>query len=195
MIELPFQIEEKRGKTIEICIAGNCQIWTKFLALILSQLYLTIQIGILKLKNSQVEAALGDYGVVHPRSTRVRLVIMAILMDENHKEIILQNVSDPIACNQISSEPVILKTSIDRDDAIGGSELWIIGKSLFTSGLFPVVFKSWFLGKHFRHIRVVFQEKDADGNCRWEAEADVNKVYLASVSHFWPYSTFSTIVT
>ena len=113
-----------------------------FLALILSQLYLTIQIGILKLKNSQVEAALGDYGVVHPRSTRVRLVIMAILMDENHKEIILQNVSDPIACNQISSEPVILKTSIDRDDAIGGSELWIIGKSLFTSGLFPVVFKS-----------------------------------------------------
>lgn len=138
VIELPFQIEEKRGKTIEICIAG-----------------------ILKLKNSQVEAALGDYGVVHPRSTRVRLVIMAILMDENHKEIILQNVSDPIACNQISSEPVILKTSIDRDDAIGGSELWIIGK-------------------HFRHIRVVFQEKDADGNCRWEAEADVNKVYLAS---------------
>ena len=98
----------------------------------------TIQKGILKLKNSQVEAALGDYGVVHPRSTRVRLVIMAILMDENHKEIILQNVSDPIACNQISSEPVILKTSIDRDYAIGGSELWIIGKSLFTSGLFPV---------------------------------------------------------
>ena len=38
-----------------------------------------------------------------------------------------------------------------------------------------------FSGKHFRHIRVVFQEKDADGNCRWEAEADVNKVYLASV--------------
>ena len=108
----------------------------------LEPLYLTIQIGILKLKNSQVEAALGDYGVVHPRSTRVRLVIMAILMDENHKEIILQNVSDPIACNQISSEPVILKTSIDRDDAIGGSELWIIGKSLFTSGLLPVAFNS-----------------------------------------------------
>ena len=37
VIELPFQIEEKRGKTIEICIAGNCQIfrfrfrfWTPF---------------------------------------------------------------------------------------------------------------------------------------------------------------------
>ena len=133
------------------------------------------------MKNSQVEAALGDYGVVHPRSTRVRLVIMAILMDENHKEIILQNVSDPIACNQISSEPVILKTSIDRDNAIGGSELWIIGMFLSTSGQLPVIS---FLGKHFRHIRVVFQEKDADGNCRWEAEADVNKVYLASVSHF-----------
>ena len=58
---------------------------------------------------------------------------MAILMDENHKEMILQNVSDPIACNQISSEPVILKTSIDRDNAVGGSELWIIGKSLLVS--------------------------------------------------------------
>ena len=41
--------------------------------------------------------------------------------------------------------------------------------------------KKNYSGKHFRHIRVVFQEKDADGNCRWEAEADVNKVYLASV--------------
>ena len=94
------------------------------------------------MKNSQVEAALGDYGVVHPRSTRVRLVIMAILMDENHKEIILQNISDPIACNQISSEPVILKTSIDRDNAMGGSELWIIGKSLSISGQLPIFFRS-----------------------------------------------------
>ena len=68
----------------------------------------------------------------------MRLVIMAILMDENHKEIILQNVSDPIACNQISSEPVILKTSIDRDNAIGGSELWIIGKL----PVLPVHFRS-----------------------------------------------------
>lgn len=70
---------------------------------------------------------------------------MAILMDENHKEIILQNVSDPIACNQISSEPVILKTSIDRDDAIGGSELWIIGKSTYSQ---PVYFR-WFLNLDF----------------------------------------------
>ena len=104
------------------------------------------------MKNSQVEAALGDYGVVHPRSTRVRLVIMAILMDENYKEIILQNVSDPIACNQISSEPVILKTSIDRDNAFGGSELWIIGKSLSKSGPLPVGFRfaSGSLPVHFR---------------------------------------------
>ena len=114
---------------------------------------MTIFEGILKLKNSQVEAALGDYGVVHPRSTRVRLVIMAILMDENHKEIILQNVSDPIACNQISSEPVILKTSIDRDNAIGGSELWIIGKL----PVLPVHFRptSGPILVHFRWERLV----------------------------------------
>ena len=56
--------------------------------------------GILKLKNSQVEASLGDYGVVHPRSTRVRLVIMGILIDEIHKDIIIQNISEPIACSK-----------------------------------------------------------------------------------------------
>ena len=59
--------------------------------------------GILKLKNSQVEASLGDYGVVHPRSTRVRLVIMAILMDEIQKEVVIQNISDPIACSKLYS--------------------------------------------------------------------------------------------
>ena len=59
--------------------------------------------GILKLKNSQVEASLGDYGVVHPRSTRVRLVIMGILIDEIHKDIIIQNISEPIACSSMTS--------------------------------------------------------------------------------------------
>ena len=56
--------------------------------------------GILKLKNSQVEASLGDFGVVHPRSTRVRLVIMAILNDELHKDIVIQNICETIACSK-----------------------------------------------------------------------------------------------
>lgn len=122
-IEIPIQIDDRKSKTIEISIAG-----------------------ILKLKNSQVEASLGDFGVVHPRSTRVRLVIMAILNDEMHKDIVIQNICDTIACSeliciylcdlllfsclpdQISSEPVISKISLEEGTVNGGQELWIIGK-------------------------------------------------------------------
>jgi len=136
-IEIPIQIDDRKSKTVEISIAG-----------------------ILKLKNSQVEASLGDFGAVHPRSTRVRLVIMAILNDEVHKDIVIQNICETIACNQISSEPVISKISLDEGTVNGGQELWIIGK-------------------HFRHIRVVFSERVNDQTV-WEAEADVNKAYLAS---------------
>ena len=105
--------------------------------------------GILKLKNSQVEASLGDFGVVHPRSTRVRLVIMAILNDEQHKDIVIQNICETIACSeytffvtnlslfsnsdQISSEPVISKISIEEACVTGGQELWVIGKKINSS--------------------------------------------------------------
>ena len=80
-----FKLKKKEEKLLRY---ASQEIVNQIFGSNLEPLYLTIQIGILKLKNSQVEAALGDYGVVHPRSTRVRLVIMAILMDENHKEII-----------------------------------------------------------------------------------------------------------
>ena len=57
-------------------------------------------IGILKLKNATVEAALGP-SFFTPRSTRVRLGFMAILENpEDSTPIILQDISVPIGCSK-----------------------------------------------------------------------------------------------
>ena len=47
---------------------------------------------------------MGDFGVVHPRSTRVRLVIMAILNDEIHKDVVVQTICETIACSKLLAE-------------------------------------------------------------------------------------------
>ena len=48
------------------------------------------------------------------------------------------------------------------------------------------------LGKHFRHIRVVFTEKVNDQPV-WEVEADVNKAYLASVRFFELFKVYTYV--
>ena len=57
-------------------------------------------VGILKLKNSTVEANLGPTYFT-PRSTRVRLCFMVILKDdETDRQIFLQELSLPISCSK-----------------------------------------------------------------------------------------------
>lgn len=56
-------------------------------------------IGILKLKNSTVEAALGPTYFT-PRSTRVRVCFMALLRDTEDNQITLQDISHPIGCSK-----------------------------------------------------------------------------------------------
>ncbi|CAG5076942.1 Oidioi.mRNA.OKI2018_I69.PAR.g8593.t1.cds [Oikopleura dioica] len=115
-------------------------------------------VGILKLKNSTVEAAFG--ATFFTPSTKVRIAFMVQLPDRSVNNII-QVLSDPICCNQISSDPVVMRSSIDKAPATGNVELWLIGK-------------------HFRHLKVFFQELGSDGKVVWKAEATVNKSFLAA---------------
>ena len=66
--------------------------------------------------------------------------------------------------DQISSDPVVMRSSIDKAPATGNVELWLIGK-------------------HFRHLKVFFQELGSDGKVVWKAEATVNKSFLAAVNY------------
>ncbi|CBY42509.1 unnamed protein product, partial [Oikopleura dioica] len=115
-------------------------------------------VGILKLKNSTVESAFG--ASFFTQSTKVRMAFMVYLPDRSLNNII-QILSDPICCNQISSDPVIMKASINSAPATGNVELWLIGK-------------------HFRHLKVYFQHLSPEGKIIWKTEATVNKSFLAA---------------
>ena len=70
-------------------------------------------VGILKLKNSTVEANLGPTYFT-PRSTRVRLCFMLILKDnDSDRQIFLQELSLPISCSKL---PPTLKWVFDLGD-------------------------------------------------------------------------------
>ncbi|KAM5138498.1 nuclear factor of activated T-cells 5 isoform 6-T7 [Mantella aurantiaca] len=111
-------------------------------------------VGILKLRNADVEARIGIAGS-KKKSTRARLVFRVNIPRKDGSALILQTPSSPILCTQPAGVPEILKKSLHSCSVKGEEEVFLVGKN-FLKG-----------------AKVVFQENIADDNS-WKAEAEID---------------------
>ncbi|KAM4618977.1 nuclear factor of activated T-cells 5a [Polymixia lowei] len=111
-------------------------------------------VGILKLRNADVEARIGVAGS-KKKSTRARLAFRVNIPQTDGSVLILQMPSSPILCTQPAGVPEILKKSLHSCSVRGGEEVFIIGKN-FLKG-----------------TKVIFQENVADDSS-WQAEAKID---------------------
>ncbi|XP_058502511.1 nuclear factor of activated T-cells 5a isoform X2 [Solea solea] len=111
-------------------------------------------VGILKLRNADVEARIGVAGS-KKKSTRARLAFRVVIPQSDGSNLTLQVPSSPILCTQPAGVPEILRKSLHSCSVRGGEEVFIIGKN-FLKG-----------------TKVVFQENIADDNS-WQAEAKID---------------------
>eukprot|EP00079_Xenopus_tropicalis_P015674 XP_004913671.1 PREDICTED: nuclear factor of activated T-cells 5 isoform X3 [Xenopus tropicalis] len=111
-------------------------------------------VGILKLRNADVEARIGVAGS-KKKSTRARLVFRVNITRSDGSILTLQTPSSPILCTQPAGVPEILKKSLHSCSVKGEEEVFLIGKN-FLKG-----------------AKVVFQENIADDNS-WKAEAEID---------------------
>nr|ANT46067.1 NFAT5a2 [Salmo salar] len=111
-------------------------------------------VGILKLRNADVEARIGVAGS-KKKSTRARLAFRVNIPQPDGSVLTLQTTSSPILCTQPAGVPEILKKSLHSCSVRGGEELFIIGKN-FLKG-----------------TKVIFQENPADDDS-WQAEAEID---------------------
>ncbi|XP_061825143.1 nuclear factor of activated T-cells 5a isoform X1 [Nerophis lumbriciformis] len=111
-------------------------------------------VGILKLRNADVEARIGVAGS-KKKSTRARLAFRVNIPQTDGSILTLQVPSSPILCTQPAGVPEILKKSLHCCSARGGEEVFIIGKN-FLKG-----------------TKVIFQENIGDDSS-WRAEAKID---------------------
>lgn len=111
-------------------------------------------VGILKLRNADVEARIGVAGS-KKKSTRARLVFRVNIPRADGSVLTLQAPSSPILCTQPAGIPEILKKSLHSCSVRGGEEVFIIGKN-FLKG-----------------TKVIFQENVSDEKS-WRAEAEID---------------------
>uniref|UniRef100_A0A8C6K2I5 Nuclear factor of activated T-cells 5 n=1 Tax=Melopsittacus undulatus TaxID=13146 RepID=A0A8C6K2I5_MELUD len=111
-------------------------------------------VGILKLRNADVEARIGIAGS-KKKSTRARLVFRVNITRKDGSTLTLQTPSCPILCTQPAGVPEILKKSLHSCSVKGEEEVFLIGKN-FLKG-----------------TKVIFQENVSDDNS-WKAEAEID---------------------
>ncbi|XP_059392519.1 nuclear factor of activated T-cells 5-like isoform X1 [Carassius carassius] len=111
-------------------------------------------VGILKLRNADVEARIGVAGS-KKKSTRARLAFRVNIPRPDGSVLTLQALSSPILCTQPAGVPEILKKSLHSGSVTGGEEVFIIGKN-FLKG-----------------TKVLFQENSTDES-GWQAEAEID---------------------
>ncbi|KAK3558436.1 hypothetical protein QTP86_018043 [Hemibagrus guttatus] len=111
-------------------------------------------VGILKLRNADVEARIGVAGS-KKKSTRARLAFRVNIPRPDGSVLTLQTLSSPILCTQPAGVPEILKKSLHKCSVTGGEEVFIIGKN-FLKG-----------------TKVIFQEISTDDG-PWQAEAEID---------------------
>ncbi|XP_041123371.1 nuclear factor of activated T-cells 5-like isoform X2 [Polyodon spathula] len=111
-------------------------------------------VGILKLRNADVEARIGVAGS-KKKSTRARLVFRVSISRPDGSILTLQTPSSPILCTQPAGAPEILKKSLHSCSVMGGEEVFLIGKN-FLKG-----------------TKVIFQENVSDDNS-WKGEAEID---------------------
>uniref|UniRef100_A0A8C6S981 Nuclear factor of activated T cells 5a n=1 Tax=Neogobius melanostomus TaxID=47308 RepID=A0A8C6S981_9GOBI len=111
-------------------------------------------VGILKLRNADVEARIGVAGS-KKKSTRARLAFRVNIPQPDGSVLTLQVPSSAILCTQPAGVPEILKKSLHTCSVKGGEEVFIIGKN-FLKG-----------------TKVIFQENITDENS-WQAEGKID---------------------
>ncbi|XP_063168838.1 nuclear factor of activated T-cells 5 isoform X2 [Candoia aspera] len=111
-------------------------------------------VGILKLRNADVEARIGVAGS-KKKSTRARLVFRVNIPRKDGSALTLQAPSSPILCTQPAGVPEILKKSLHSCSVKGEEEVFLIGKN-FLKG-----------------TKVIFQENISDESS-WKAEAEID---------------------
>ncbi|TTK78902.1 Nuclear factor of activated T-cells 5 [Bagarius yarrelli] len=111
-------------------------------------------VGILKLRNADVEARIGVDGS-KKKSTRARLVFRVNIPRSDGSMLTLQTPSSSILCTQPAGLPEILRKSLHSCSVQGGEEMFIIGKN-FLKG-----------------TKVIFQENVSDEKS-WKAEAEID---------------------
>uniref|UniRef100_A0A9J8CU69 Nuclear factor of activated T-cells 5 n=1 Tax=Cyprinus carpio carpio TaxID=630221 RepID=A0A9J8CU69_CYPCA len=111
-------------------------------------------VGILKLRNADVEARIGVAGS-KKKSTRARLAFRVNIPRADGSVLTLQALSSPILCTQPAGVPEILKKSLHSCSVAGGEEVFIIGKN-FLKG-----------------TKVIFQENSTEES-GWQAEAEID---------------------
>uniref|UniRef100_A0A3Q1G8M0 Nuclear factor of activated T-cells 5 n=1 Tax=Acanthochromis polyacanthus TaxID=80966 RepID=A0A3Q1G8M0_9TELE len=111
-------------------------------------------VGILKLRNADVEARIGVAGS-KKKSTRARLVFRVNIPRPDGSVLTLQTPSSPILCTQPAGVPEILKKSLHSCSVRGGEEVFIIGKNFL------------------KDTKVVFHENVSDEKS-WKAEAEID---------------------
>ncbi|XP_076011663.1 nuclear factor of activated T-cells 5 isoform X2 [Genypterus blacodes] len=111
-------------------------------------------VGILKLRNADVEARIGVAGS-KKKSTRARLVFRVHAPRPDGSMLTLQTTSSPILCTQPAGVPEILKKSLHSCSWRGGEEVFIIGKNFL------------------KDTKVIFHENISD-ETSWKAEAEID---------------------
>ncbi|XP_041840606.1 nuclear factor of activated T-cells 5 isoform X2 [Melanotaenia boesemani] len=111
-------------------------------------------VGILKLRNADVEARIGVAGS-KKKSTRARLVFRVNIPNSDGSVITLQTPSSPILCTQPAGAPEILKKSLHSCSVRGGEDVFIIGKNFL------------------KDTKVIFHENTSDEKS-WKAEAEID---------------------
>nr|XP_057945200.1 nuclear factor of activated T-cells 5 isoform X2 [Doryrhamphus excisus] len=111
-------------------------------------------VGILKLRNADVEARIGVAGS-KKKSTRARLVFRVNIPRQDGSVLTLQTPSSSILCTQPAGVPEILKKSLHSCSVRGGEEVFIIGKNFL------------------KDAKVIFQENISDEKS-WKEEAEID---------------------
>ncbi|XP_048878353.1 nuclear factor of activated T-cells, cytoplasmic 2-like isoform X2 [Brienomyrus brachyistius] len=115
-------------------------------------------VGILKLKNADIELRKGETDVGR-KNTCVRLVFRVYIPESGGQLVTLQAASDPIECSQRSAYelPMVEKQDIESCSVLGGQQMILTGQNFTLDS------------------KVVFMEKTREGHHIWKAEATVDK--------------------
>ncbi|CAK6971897.1 nuclear factor of activated T-cells%2C cytoplasmic 2 [Scomber scombrus] len=114
--------------------------------------------GILKLRNADIELRKGETDVGR-KNTRVRLVFRVHIPQPGGQHVSLQVASHPIECSQRSAHelPMVEKQDMDSCSVLGGQQMILTGQNFSSDS------------------KVIFTEKNQDGQQIWEMEATVDK--------------------
>ncbi|KAH9515484.1 hypothetical protein Btru_011161 [Bulinus truncatus] len=121
-------------------------------------------IGILKLRNADVERRIGPKRARDKKknNTRARLVLRTTVEKSDGSFHVLQAVSNPIVCTQPVGQPEICRMSIIECASHGGDSLFIIGKNFKNKG-----------------TSVLFQKLDpSEEIVVWQAEAEIEQEFF-----------------